>query len=213
VAHSRAPATAPRAPAPHGFRRIRERLQQPRLADPASPEHPTVCGKPPTAPANQRLSRASSAARPNNAVTGSKPTDGSCGRDTFGDHCNEPAVVETLHRSAIQQDVRRLLQVARDSIIGCAVTRAQSPTHALIAHSLNSSVAARVLDLVGDLVYLEFGSISATATSITKSRACVIFAAADTTRAVPTMGATATSTPWTPSSVTPTSVTGSTFNP
>jgi hypothetical protein len=81
-------------------------------------------------------------------------TDGSCGTDTFGDHYNEPAVVETLQRSASQQDVRRLLQVARDSVIGRAVTRAQSPTHALIEHFFEFIPWPRG---VLDLVYLEFG--------------------------------------------------------
>src|SRR5215218_10953701 len=67
------------------------------LPIPASPEHTTTCGSPPTASANQPRSRANSAERPNNAVTASKPTDGSSARYTFSDHCNEPAVVETLH--------------------------------------------------------------------------------------------------------------------
>src|SRR5215207_125791 len=65
------------------------------LPIPASPEHTTTCGRPLTASANQPRSRANSAERPNNAVTASKPTDGSSARYAFGDHCNEPAVVET----------------------------------------------------------------------------------------------------------------------
>src|SRR5215207_10711798 len=65
------------------------------LPIPASPEHTTTCGRRPTASANQPRSRANSAERPNNAVTASKPTDGSSARYAFGDHCNEPAVVET----------------------------------------------------------------------------------------------------------------------
>jgi hypothetical protein len=92
---------------------------------PRIPPHPRT--PPATASCRSRLARApdhlrqtpdrsgqptpqqgNSAAGTNNAVTGSKPTDGSCGTDTFGYRCNEPAVVDTLHRSA------SLLQVARD---------------------------------------------------------------------------------------------------
>src|SRR5215218_1697206 len=67
------------------------------LPIPASPEHTTTCGSPLTASANQPRSRANSAERPNNAITASKPTDGNIARYMFDDHCNEPAVVETLH--------------------------------------------------------------------------------------------------------------------